>query len=181
MPCAFAPENIDIDRELLGLTSSHNSVRSLLVACCVIGLFTACSANGEGSQSTASLPVDDAAPTTAPQANCADVNRDPPGSLGDDLTAWLRETQSDLGDVPDDLDVVIVDAVGQGETWVFVATFNARFEAGVFALDESSEFQVLWGGVAGTESEIRDSITATAPELPPVLVACLDVSGFVDE
>jgi hypothetical protein len=101
--------------------------------------------------------------------------------MADDLSVWLRETESERGEVPEDLEGMVVDAVGQDGTWVFVADFNARFEAGVFARDEAGDFQVLWGGIAATETEIRESITSTVPELPPLLPLCVDVSGFVED
>lgn len=165
------------------------SVRSLLVVCWVAGLATACSANGEGPSIT-SQPVETTslgtstspAPTTAMTSNpgCDDLDREPPERLEDDLTAWLRETQSDQGEVPQDLEVTIIDAVGEDGTWMLVADFNSRFEAGVFAMDQHGDFRVVWGGIASTDTEIRESITSTARELPPLLRECVDISGFVE-
>jgi hypothetical protein len=128
------------------------------------------------------VPTGTSADTTAvtTDAACDELDHVPPESMADDLLAWLKETESERGEVPDDLKVMIDDDVGQDATWVFVANFNQRFEAGVFALDEAGDFQVLWGGIAATETEIRESITSTVPELPPLLPLCVDVSGFVE-
>ncbi|MFP3883757.1 MAG: hypothetical protein ACLFWH_15765, partial [Actinomycetota bacterium] len=113
-------------------------------------------------------------------ANCDEFDRVPPESMAEDLSSWLGQTQSERGEVPEDLEVTIVDAVGQDGTWVLVASFSERFEAGVFAIDEAGDVRVLWGGAAATETEIRETITSTVPDLPRQLPMCVDVSGFVE-
>jgi hypothetical protein len=133
-------------------------MRRLLVFGAVTVLVTACTGT---SADTTAVTTD---------AGCDELDRVPPESMADDLSVWLRETESERGEVPEDL-----------EGMVFVADFNARFEAGVFARDEAGDFQVLWGGIAATETEIRESITSTVPELPPLLPLCVDVSGFVED
>ncbi|MGB7858961.1 MAG: hypothetical protein WBM90_00505 [Acidimicrobiia bacterium] len=166
------------------------NMRSLLVACCVVGLVTACNTNSEGPSLATTEPVTGSStgvstsgvPTTGrtPSPDCSNLDGNPPENLSEDLSAWLRETQSDLGEVPEDLGVTIVDAAGESGAWVFVATFDSRFEAGIFALTGDGDFQALWGGVASSDTEIRDWITSNAPAVPISLTECIEVSGFVE-
>lgn len=76
--------------------------------------------------------------------------------------------------------MTIVDAAGQDGAWVLVANFSERFEEGVFAIDEAGDDRVLWGGAAATETEIKETITSTVPDLPRQLPTCVDASGFVE-
>ena len=115
------------------------------------------------------------------EAVCQGVDTEPPAALPDSLRRWLEQTESQAGDVPDDLGVTITDAAGRDGWWVFSAEFSARFQPGVFLQDADGGFRNLWGGFASTEVELWAYRLQDNPDVPPGLVTCLDLSPFDED
>jgi chaperonin cofactor prefoldin len=111
---------------------------------------------------------------------CAGFETDPPETVGDQLASWVEESHQREIPEGEDLEVTVVDAVGSEGIWVLVADFSSRFERGVFATQGEDGFQVLWGGIASTEAEIRQYMATERPELAPLPLLCVDVSSFVE-
>lgn len=114
-------------------------------------------------------------------AVCQGTDTEPPAALPDSLRQWLKQTESQAGDVPDDLGVTITDAAGRDGWWVFTAEFSARFQPGVFLWDADGGFRNLWGGFASTEVELWAYLLQDNPDVPAGLVTCLDLSPFVED
>lgn len=110
---------------------------------------------------------------------CVGVETDPPETIGDELVVWLEQTESGSGELPEDLEATVVDAVGTDGTWVLVANFSSRFEPAVFSMDSERGFQLLWAGAASTEASIREHMATETPELPVEVLMCVDISSFV--
>ena len=113
-------------------------------------------------------------------AICEGVDTELPASLPESLVSWLKQTQSISGEVPDDLGITFMDAVGRDAWWVFTAEFNSRFQPGVFLRDADGGFQILWGGFASTEVELWAYLLQESPGGPAGLVTCIDLSPFID-
>lgn len=111
---------------------------------------------------------------------CTFTETELPDDVPDALIDWLIETQSDLGQIPADLTVTVVEAAGRDGDWAFLADFNARFEPGVYFTDANRDFVALWAGVAPSESGIWNYLAETYPDGDVALAACLDLSLFIE-
>ncbi len=122
----------------------------------------------------------DAALHLLAEAVCLGVNTEPPADLSGSLVSWLKQTQNNSGEVPDELGVTIIDVAGRDGWWVFTADFDSRFQPGVFLRDPHNGFQILWGGFASSVVELWTYLLRDNPGLPAGLVTCVDLSPFVD-
>jgi hypothetical protein len=114
------------------------------------------------------------------EAICQGVDTEPPAGLPDSLIRWLRQTQSQSGEVPDDLRLTISGAAGRDGWWVFTADFNTRFQPGVFLRDVDGVFRILWGGFASSEVELWAYLLGDTSDAPAGLATCVDLSAFID-
>ena len=113
-------------------------------------------------------------------AICQGVDTELPTSLPESLVSWLKQTQSDSGEVPDDLGLTVMDAAGRDGLWVFTAEFSSRFQPGVFLRDADGGFQILWGGFASSEVELWAYLLQDSPGGSAGVATCVNLSPFID-
>lgn len=124
-------------------------------------------------------------PTTGlTEDECADVTRIPPDvpeaqAIGQAILTALPATQPSDPQQAAPYEFAEIWSIDRVEDWIIVqASFKRALEPGVFIVRETpSGFEYVglgWGGKPSNEAEIRAEIARTAPDIPLVLLDCLD-------
>ncbi len=127
--------------------------------------------------------------TVLSEDECADVTRIPPDApeaqaIGQAILTALTETASPLDRQHAPFEFAEIWSIDRAEDWIIVqARFNRVFEPGIFIVRETrSGFEYVGLGVGGRPANaavIREEILQVAPDIPPVLLNCVDFSTWL--
>lgn len=163
--------------------------RSSLLPVLMTILFLAVGCGGNTApQSATAMQTATSQPSITPttgltEDECADVTRIPPDApeaqaIGQAILTALPATQSpnDRQHTLEFAEIWSIDRVGD---WIVVqASFKRALEPGIFIVrDTPSGFKYVglgWGGRPDNADQIRTEIARAAPDIPPVLLDCLD-------